>query len=289
MTIFLLCLLLQETPVQDSSTPTTGETTTQEKVFTPITEGNVVNVGSFTLTVPPGALYASEDDAPAMFKLAKAAYIPNCAGIFFSKNDDWSFCGVVQYFPVQPFSWDPELPAEYFEGAFQRRHLYNLSLIAGTGQVILPPTLDKDQGTFSMGMHYAEEEGNSKGVFIKQMWVNAQEGVLLSIRADSFESYQNNEEMITAMMDSITPGEMAPESLDAKPTSYLRLLGINPEKKNAEASEGIPTPVLVGSVLLLVFGIGLLVFSVRKMKEQAANAEEAGSGSETSSTPENEA
>lgn len=270
MTLLMICLMFQE----------------QTKTFHPITEGNVIQVGTFDITVPTGTVYANEDDAPLMFKLAKADYVPNCAGIFFSKSNTFQYCGVIQHVPYQPHTLTPVMPDKYFTDIFGTRHIYNLSTLTGSAEVILPPTYDETEHAFSLGYHYQDTPENT-GVFVKKVWVTNQDALLLSIRVDNFDVYQTFEEELTGILLSIAPTGRATEPLMTQPISYLELLGLT--EQHPVQSTKMPLVTIIVSVTLALLGIVLLAFAIRLLKKQEKERKEtestAGSDASDKSEP----
>jgi len=255
--------------------------------FTPITPGNVITLGDYSMTVPDGFFLASEEDAPNMFELVNATFIPSCAGIFFASSGDWSYCGIIQHFPNQAYVPEPVLNLRVFDIIYRDKHLFTMKPFQGTTEVILPPRLDKEQGTVEVGVHYQTDIKSQSGVYIKKAWVNGHEAVMLSIRASSFENYLKNEEDILSLLDTVSTAVPTKPPTEKATLSYYRLFGVGEPKPVGEASaedllpaemlasNGISKQVIAFSVVSALFGIIVLLVAWNLSRKAKAKTDEA--------------
>ncbi len=234
--------------------------------FQPISPGNVVSLGSFSFEIPPGVVFADEQNVHHLFKLTGADYVPNCAGMFVSSSNTWDYNIVIQYLPGQRFRLAPEMEGAQFLSVFARNHFYTLKPVEPGSQPALfwEPNYDRDQHAFSLGMSYLDFHSEPY-VYVKKIWVTDQDALVFSLMSKE-PAYLTDQEPIEAVFSSVRVAEgRAPAADDdAEAMSYLQLLGMQPSPVEPAA----PAPSLTLSITLLVIGLGFLAFGLASRKRQ---------------------
>ncbi len=262
MLLLLLCLF------QNSASAPEKTPTPKEISFKPLRAEDHAELGSFLIVVPEGLLYATDENITPMIGLTRATFIPNCSGIFFSKKEDWSFCGIVQFFPFQKYDFTPPIDSSTLLDCFSRVHFYFKQPIEEEPEVLIPPTLDEVAQTFTLGYAYKPSESHPKSVCIKKLFRNDQDAILLTIVATDKDSYLRNLPEIDAMQLAIQASGKPIEPMPMAGFSYLTLIGLDSSLDNGQVT-ALSMQVIVISVCLGIFGLGLLAFAIRLNKKKS--------------------
>lgn len=262
MLLLLLCLF---------QSPNESE---RELIVEPLRAQAYTQLGSMVVTVPENMLYVKDEGIAPMIELTGATYIPNCSGLFFSAKDDWSFSAIVQFFPYQKYDFTPQVEPSFFKACFSGSHFYYGTSITEEPEVLVPPTLNAEAQTFTLGYAYKPTDDHKKSVCIKKIFRNDQDTILLTIVAKDKESYLRNKPEIDAIQESIQYSGEPIEPLPMAGLSYLKLLGLGGLVDGNEVAY-LPTHIIVISIVLGIFGITLVVFAVRLAKKQAAASTDA--------------
>ncbi len=243
----------------------------KEVVIKTMRAQDYAQLGSLVVTVPDGLLYVKDEAIAPMIELTGATYIPNCNGLFFSAKEDWSFCAIVQFFPYMKYEFTPVVEPSFFLDCFSRMHFYYGAVIDEEPEVLIPPVLDAEAQTFTLGYAYKPSEKQKKTVCIKKIFRNDQDTVLLTIVASDKDSYLRNQPEIDAMLEAIQSSSTTLEPLPLAGISYLKLLGLGALVKDNQVAY-LPMHIIIISVGLGIFGITLIVFAIRLTKKKAAAA-----------------
>ncbi|MDJ0839403.1 MAG: hypothetical protein QNK37_22985 [Acidobacteriota bacterium] len=252
---------------------TAQQTTTT--TFIPITPGNTVPIDSFQLIVPDGVKMADEDNVTTLYPLIGVSAIPNCAGIIFDGDNDWDYQIIIQHFPFQRFQLDEELDEEILTTLYSQNHFLTKEPYVGDYEFFMPPFLNRNERSFSVGVQYFNTE-NKAGFFAKKIYISDQGGLVLSLNAKE-DAYYRNEEKIQSVFQSVSLNPNAEKiALEMEPLSYLELLGVskqvNPQTMVAGSESsggGLPASVIMTSIILAGVAGFLLFFAVRLQKKSA--------------------
>ncbi len=237
--------------------------------FTPISSGNVVTLGDYSLTIPEGTLYADENNVQYMFSLAGAVDIPNAVGMFASSSGTWDYSVTVQHIDSENFKFTP-IPPMVYQLFFGQNDLLTLYPVEGIANVLFEPELDFDQQSVQVAMQYVYKDGKVVNA-MKKVWVTATEALILTLNSNE-AGFDGDFEQISKIFTSVA---IKPEALKAEPgpdpiPSYS-LLGmkpnfeINPEALNSGAEEE-PEPISLVPSLILISFAGILLFVAMKLR-----------------------
>lgn len=237
--------------------------------FQPLSVGAVVQLKNFQITIPEGTFYATEENVPLMLPLTGAKDIPQCVGMFYSNSNNWDYNVIVQHFPDYAFKLEPAIEANIFTDFFQNTNLYRLSPFNGQADVVIPPTYQREENSFTLGMQYTEEDHTL--VIIKKVYVSKHGALILSYKAND-KAFVAEPEAIDRIMNSVTINQDFTDDLTVEKAelSYLELLGFKPNTVQVDdavvVEEGLDPKILVFSGAFALIGIALLIVAVKMRK-----------------------
>lgn len=246
--------------------------------FTPIPAGNVIELGSYRFEIPEGAYYTGADNVQHLFKLAGASFIPHAAGIFYSNASTWDWSVTVQHIPGR-FLLAPKVEEAALLAHFSEYNLYTQEPINEAPNVIMPPTYDEAEQSFTLGLHYpphaSEDDGHDHNyVFIKKVWVTQFDAMIFSVRAQKAAF----DDEFGVISDILTSVEVVPRDQvideDVQPSSYLSLLGVEfvvPEDQAATAQAETPAETSLRRSLFYSLGLilvaGVVLFMALQLRK----------------------
>jgi len=275
MMLCLLFVLFQETSATNNHGHEHGEDD-GFVYFEPMSTGALVQHKNFLLSVPEGTFYTGEENVQMMLPLTGAEQIPNCVGIFYSNSNNWNYSAVVQHFGDLAFTLEPQLDPQLLTDFYTQNHLYLNRPLNGQADVVIPPTYQREENSFTLGMQYTEEDHTL--VIIKKIYATQHGALIISYKGDD-AAFQAEPEAIEKILHSVATDQNYQNDADAAkaPVSYLKLLGFNPQVTLFEpeaASEEMGKEFIILSVLLGLFGITMLIlaFKFRKKPDSQINA-----------------
>lgn len=242
--------------------------------FKPLLEGSEVNFQNFHIIVPESTLYADEENAPLMIPLTGAIDIPNCVGIFYSNAGTFNYSVIVQHYGQNAFTLKPEIASENLIEAFKKHHLYRNQPFNGQADVVIPPTYQREENSFTLGMQYTEEDHTL--VIVKKIYATPFGALVLSYKGNE-GAFVTEPEAIDRIFNSVSLNHDFTSEInqEAAPVSYLELLGFSPPKPKIEIAQpveaekkGLDKKVLGFSLALAIAGIFLLLFALKFRKTQ---------------------
>lgn len=276
--LFLLTTLIHQEPQLDQSKHDHSHSEDDGFIyFQPLSSGAVLEHKNFQILIPDGLYYANEENVPLMLPLTGASEIPNGVGIFYSNSNNWNYSAVVQHFGDTSFSLEPQMSAESITGFFKINHLQKLTAFNGQADVVIPPTYQREENSFTLGMQYTEEDHTL--VIVKKIYAT-ESGALVITYSGSDQAYAAEPEAIDKILHSVSINQnFKDEHLSqSTPMSYLQLMGFVPqvlaqESATSNPEEGIDPKYYFMSAAFGLTGIILLLlaFKLRKKEEiQAA-------------------
>ena len=272
--LFVLSLVLI---FQDAQHVHGTETDGDKITFSPISAGNVVDIGSFSLTIPDGTLYADEANVHYMFKLAGADNIPNAVGMFASTSGTWEYSVTVQHVPAQSFRFI-RLPPQIVQLFFAQNDLLTSQPVDGIANVLLEPQFNVDEQSMMLAMQYVYSNGKVVNA-MKKVFVTSKDALVLTLNS-SEAGFEGDFDQIDRIFGTV---KVDPEVLKLEPPadaipSYI-LLGmqpnfkVDPAKVNAMTEEE-PEPIsFVPSAILIGFAIVVLLIAMKLRGNKAKAAE----------------
>lgn len=201
----------------------------QRVEFQPLTAGNQLVYGEFTIDIPSGTLYALEEDAHNMYPLLKFHEFKNGVGIFYDANANWDWAIGVQYIPDQIADTTIELPENTLDNFFlTQRHLHFLTPLSETNQstIFLPPMMNDTLTSFEMGVHYSAGPEDNRGYFAKKVFMGS-EGTLVLVARIVEVNFIDRIELVERVLNeaiTVNLSDAAPDPEKVIP--YPNFLGI---------------------------------------------------------------
>lgn len=262
----MVCLILGFSMFWQSEEAKPGKTH-----FTPIPEGNVIQVGPFEFTVPESQLLAYGENAQYMYRLLQAQSIDRCEGILFSTSATWSYGISIQFEPSNDLVYQPVLTAEQFEQLWQGRSIFSGNNGDLERKVRYPLEMNAEEKSVFFG--YDEKGADGQEIVIARKVYMSNEGMLvLTLRSDLLQHSAFEPEILRAFHEGVTPA-----AYDSKPPaggqkSVLQLFGVrlslNPSAATPPANSPAATEpegpnlvlsgVVIGIALLVLFGAFVL-------------------------------
>ncbi len=246
--------------------------------FQPVSSGNVVEIGSYSLTIPEGVLYAGEDNVHYMFKLAGADFIPNAVGMYASASGTWDYSVTVQHFPSQNIHFYP-LPPEIYQLYFNQIDMLTLRPVEGLANVLLSPQLNFDDQSVMLAMQYIWPDGQVVNC-MKKLWVTPTEALIFTLNSNEagFDGDFSQIEDIFSMV-KVNP-EALKKEVGPEPVPSFTYLGIEPQfqvdpsqvdtgvvNEEVKPVSFVPSLILVGFAAVLLF----IALKLRNRKAEAAS------------------
>ena len=242
--------------------------------FQPMASGALVQHENFIISVPDGVFYSGEENVAMMLPLTGATQIPNCVGIFYSNSNNWNYSAVVQHFGDLSFNLEPQLDPQVLTDFYKHNHLYRLTPFNGQADVVIPPTYQREENSFTLGMQYTEEDHTL--VIIKKIYATLHGALVITYKGDD-AAFQAEPEAIEKIFHSVAVDANYQDDAEAAatPVSYLKLLGFSPQVTMFEPNledEEMGKEFIILSVLLGLFGITMLVLAFKLRKKPADQA-----------------
>ncbi|CAM2066594.1 hypothetical protein SCOR_14545 [Sulfidibacter corallicola] len=240
--------------------------------FRPINEGNVIEMGPYQYTVPPGVWLAHEEHAQHMYGLLNTDYIDNCHGVFFSASGTWSYGVSIQWYPGDLYRMAPAVTEEQFFQFLGDKDLLPGFPSKGERTVAMPPTTSEDGTSFEVGFRYAPDESNAgEGrVLARKVWIST-EGALVYTLMSKGDHYDVHQEEIRGIFDNVVqirfPDAEAPKQSYTSYLSFFNIpleLTVNTGDQANAGAETLPAgePQVDWTASALVIGLGVVILVV---------------------------
>ncbi|CAM2008142.1 hypothetical protein [Acanthopleuribacter pedis] len=241
--------------------------------FLPVTEGNVIEVGPFLLTVPTGILMAYSENAQYMYRLLHVENIPNCEAVMFSMSGTWTYGISVQWFPSNNVLLEPIVDAPTFERLWNQRDVVSGKSDGVPRTVIYPFTVNLEEHSAFFG-YKAEPKDEHSDIVARKVYVSDQGALIMTLRSNVLEHDAFEEEILRVFHEAVSPPGLPEQEVTLDSRSYLTLFGVplkqstdqSAAEENAEtAAEEGPNLMMSGVVIVLALGVlGFAVFLSRK-------------------------